>query len=152
MSEQKYVIFSIESNKYAFSIDKVERILHQVACTPIPRAPKLLMGVFELRGETIPALSLRQRFGFNATTNEGNFIIVHSSAGRYAIQCDEVLGIIQAEDSCIESAPDLALESDDFIEGILKFDNNLHVVLDVNEVVPASLRKKISQFQLQEVA
>jgi len=144
MINQKYVIFSIENDKYAFSIDKVERILQQVPCTPIPKSPKLMMGVFELRGDTIPALSLRTRFGFEKATEEGNFIIVHSQYGRYAVQCDEVLGIVLSEEAGIEPAPEFSQDGDDFIEGILKVKNNIHVVLNVDEVVPTNLRKKLA--------
>ncbi len=147
MSDQKFVIFSIEDNKYAFAIDKVERILQQVPCTPIPRSPKLMLGVFELRGDTIPAVSLRERFGFNSTKVDGNFIIVLSEFGRYAIQCDEVLGIMQSDSGEIQPAPELTMESDLFVEGILKVNNDLHMVLNVDEVVPNNLRKKFTKLQ-----
>ena len=62
MSEKKFIVFLLANERYGIPIEAVERILPEQNPTPIPKSPEMFLGVFDLRGETIPAIDLRTRF------------------------------------------------------------------------------------------
>ena len=60
--ETKYVVFQLDKERFGVPIDAVERILPSQEVTRLPRTPKMMLGVFDLRGSTIPAVDARLRF------------------------------------------------------------------------------------------
>lgn len=148
MTETKFVVFCVESERYALPISEVERILHEVPVTPLPRTPKLLTGVFDLRGSTIPVIDLRRRMEMADRSEEGNFVVTLTDFGRVGLRVDRVEGIVSATDDQIEPPQTAILEdADPFIGGILRSGEDLTVVLLPNEIVPKNLRKKVADHQ-----
>jgi len=76
MVEQKYIVFFVDNERYALPIESVERILPEMSVTSVPKTPKVLLGVFDLRGETLPALDLRRRFDLEEHEGLSNYIVV----------------------------------------------------------------------------
>lgn len=61
---ETYVLFEIAGTTYAVrsgDVSQLEMIEH---ITPVPNAPEAVEGVVFSRGQVIPAISLRVRFGF----------------------------------------------------------------------------------------
>lgn len=141
MSEKKYVVFQLDEELYGVPIDKVERILPQQSITPIPRTPKMLLGVFDIRGETIPAIDLRERFEMDANSSDHNqFIVVLQDTGRCAWQVDGVTGIFSFDETDIEDSPSLVKGVDDqFLAGVGRHNDRLVVMLDCDHVVPGEV-------------
>ncbi|MFN3962449.1 MAG: chemotaxis protein CheW, partial [Fimbriimonadaceae bacterium] len=61
MAESKYVVFSIGSELFGLEIEFTERILTAQKETRIPRSPAAMLGLFDLRGRTIPVFDLALR-------------------------------------------------------------------------------------------
>ena len=61
MSETKYVVFQLGAERYGLPIDSVERILPSQSVTKLPKTPKMMLGVFDMRGETISGY-MRQHY------------------------------------------------------------------------------------------
>jgi purine-binding chemotaxis protein CheW len=145
MAEKKYVIFRLGQEKYGLPIESVERILPMQDVTRLPRTPKMLLGVFEMRGTTVPAIDARLRFELDQTEENQNFIVVLTEQGRCALSVDIVDGIITLDDAQVEKNSTLFdTKQDDFICGIGKQNDNLLVLLDPDGLVPRSLRSKIA--------
>lgn len=146
--EYKYVVFKLGNERYGLPIESVERILPVQTVTKLPKTPKMLMGVFELRGSTIPALDARLRFELADIDDARNFIVVLSESGRCALQVDEVDGIITLTDEQIEPKAELFekfdKKDDEFIKAIAKQGNLLTVLLDPEHLVPKNLRNKLA--------
>lgn len=137
MSEKKFVVFSLADEQYGLPIESVERILPDQKTTRIPRTAKMMLGVFELRGETIPAIDLRQRFEFEEGVLGGNFVVVLTEAGRVALRVDGVDGIYDFDDEQIDESPSsLKREGDEFIAAIGKRGDRLVVLLNPDRVLP----------------
>lgn len=156
MSESKFIVFELANELYGIPIDAVERILPDQSITKLPRTPEMFLGVFDLRGETIPAIDLRKRFDFDPWENEANFIVVITKLGRCALRVDGVDGIVTLDDKNIDEAGDLLKhKGDDFISGIGKNDDKLIVLVVPNNIIPADLREEVAsaaQEPLAEVA
>lgn len=146
MVEQKYIVFFVDNERYALPIESVERILPEMSVTSVPKTPKVLLGVFDLRGETLPALDLRRRFDLEEHDGMSNYIVVESSDAKCAWRVDKVDGIVSTSTVQREAPPpNMQQEDDPFVAGILQTDEKLVVLLDPEYVVPKALRKKVKQ-------
>jgi purine-binding chemotaxis protein CheW len=148
MAEQKYVVFRLEQEFYGIGIERVERILADQTITKVPRAPKLLLGIFDMRGETVPAVDLRKRFEMKDFDGAANFVVVSTEAGRCALRVDAVDGIIVTEDTAVET-PGALLDSanDPVVAGIVRHQERIVVLLNPDEVVHAELQKAVAKHQ-----
>ncbi len=57
------VTFALGSEEYGVDIAQVQEINRMVTITHVPRAPQFMEGVINLRGQLIPIIDLRTRFG-----------------------------------------------------------------------------------------
>lgn len=147
MNEQKHVVFQLADELYGLPIERVERILPEQTVTRIPRTPKMLLGVFDLRGETVAALDLGERIGLTASSGgPANFIVVQASCGRCALKVDRVEGIVAFEESDIEDNPTLVERGGEaLVRGVAKMvGDRLVVLLDADHLVPGSIRSKVA--------
>ncbi len=151
MSEKKYVVFKLDEERYGIPIESVERILADQKPVRIPRTPSLLLGVFELRGETLAAMDMRSRFEFTSKTEAGNYIVVHTRSGRIACKVDQVDGIVTLNDNEIEEGSELLhAKDDDFIAGVGKVGETLVVLVEPEAIVPKNLRRQIEKIEKPE--
>lgn len=144
MSEMKYVVFQLDRERYGLPIDSVERILPSQDVTKIPKTPKMMLGVFDMRGETIAVIDARQRFGMKEAEEGRNFVVVTSESGRCALKVDVVVGINTYADEHIDKAHALLDPDDDFLNAIGKDGDTLTVLLDPEAIIPKSMRKKVA--------
>ena len=54
-SVDRYVIFTLDAGRYALDLDVVERVVPAMEVTPLPNAPDIVLGVFNLQGRTQPS-------------------------------------------------------------------------------------------------
>jgi purine-binding chemotaxis protein CheW len=140
MGESKYVVFALGSEQYGLPIESVERILVAQATTRIPRSPKAMLGLFDLRGTTVPAFDLGLRLA-NESSKGLNDIVVNEDDFRYALRVDQVIGIVMLSEADQDEAPPMFQNSDDaFIAGIGKSGERLIVLLEPSAVLPDRLR------------
>ena len=101
--------FRIAGEDYALDIMRVREIIHPQPITPVPRAPAFVEGVFRLRGDVIPVIDVRKRFGLPATpaTRKSRFLVVNVAGRRIALIVDEVREVLRLPRSEIRPAPAL---------------------------------------------
>lgn len=147
-NEQKVVVFRLEKELYGFDIESVERILNETSVTPLPRTPKTLLGIFELRGVTLPVLDLRRRFEMAENATSGSFVITQTPSGRVALRVDRVEGILTVDQDHVEPQPDAWVDREDpFIGGIAKTELGLVALLNADHIVPKNLRGKVGKIE-----
>lgn len=145
MSERKFIVFKLANEFYGIPIEDVERILTDQSITKLPKTPEMFLGVFELRGETVPAIDLRKRFEFDPWDDVANYIVVLTKLGRCAFRVDGVDGLATIDETDIdETAEILKHEGDDFIAGIGKQEDRLIVILKPDNVLPAEVREHVA--------
>ena len=59
----KFAVFSIGAVDFALDIMRIKEIVKPLKITIIPKAPRFIEGVINLRGNIIPIVDLRKRFG-----------------------------------------------------------------------------------------
>jgi chemotaxis signal transduction protein len=138
--------FLVGEVMYAVRIDVVREIVNPLSVVDIPRAPATVKGVADYRGEVVPVIDLRERFGLNEAprSRKTKWIVLDvgphrpatgtgSVAGaRYAAlvvdSVTEVFGLAGGE---LRPAPPLGAGDDARgIEGVTTLGSRLVFVLD----------------------
>ena len=74
---KQYIVIKIGTEQYGIDIKYVDNIVRNQRITRIPKAQPFFKGVINLRGEIIPVMSLRLKFGLEPDeyTNATRIII-----------------------------------------------------------------------------
>ncbi len=101
--------FRIGGEDYALDIMRVREIIQPLPVTPVPRAPAFVEGVVRLRGEVVPVVDVRKRFGLPAAapTRKSKYLIVTVAGRRLGLMVDEVCEVLRLTRADIRPTPDL---------------------------------------------
>lgn len=65
--EGKYLTFALGAEEYGLEILKVREIIGYIDVTAVPQTPFHVKGAINLRGQVIPVVDLRAKFGMATT-------------------------------------------------------------------------------------
>ena len=74
----KYLTFTLGAEEFGLQILKVREIIGYMDITAVPRAPHDVRGVINLRGQVVPIVDMRARFGMDSVevTDQTCIIVV----------------------------------------------------------------------------
>lgn len=136
--EGQWVAFRLQSEVYGVEIGRVQGIerLHHV--TKVPRTPRFVDGVINLRGQITPVIDLRTRLGFDRAqpTKETRIVVVTQAGQNVGLVVDRVEGVVRISNDQVESPSELigAIESQ-YVDGIAKLDDQLLILLKLDEIL-----------------
>lgn len=140
--EGKYLTFALANEEYGLEILKVREIIGYIDVTAVPQTPHYVKGVINLRGQVIPVVDLRAKFGMETTevTDETCIIVVEiAQAGRKCstgIVVDRVQEVLDIAGGDIEDAPQFGGSvAMDFILGMGKVNDSVKILLDIDRVL-----------------
>jgi purine-binding chemotaxis protein CheW len=140
--EGKYLTFALAHEEYGLEILKVREIIGYIEVTAIPQTPRDVKGVINLRGQVIPVVDLRAKFGMETSdvTDETCIIVVEiTQSGRKAntgIIVDRVQEVLDIPGKDIEDAPQFGSSvNTDFILGMAKVEESVKILLDIDRVL-----------------
>ncbi len=140
--EGKYLTFALGPEEYGLEILKVREIIGYMDITAVPQTPEHIKGVINLRGQVIPVIDLRTKFGMNtAEVTEQTCIIVVEIAQQNrkfntGIVVDRVQEVLDIAKEQIEPTPQFGTNVDtDFILGMGKIGSSVKILLDINKVL-----------------
>ena len=74
---RQYLTFKLDNDDYAINVESVREILDVCSVTKVPQTPDFMLGVINLRGNVVPVIDLRIKFGFaDGAQGEETCIIV----------------------------------------------------------------------------
>ncbi len=140
--EGKYLTFALANEEYGLEILKVREIIGYIDVTAVPQTPHHVKGVINLRGQVIPVIDLRAKFGIATTevTDQTCIIVVEiTQAGRKfntGIIVDRVQEVLDIAGQDIEEAPQFGASVDtNFILGMGKIGDKVKILLDIDRVL-----------------
>jgi purine-binding chemotaxis protein CheW len=142
----KYLTFALGNEEYGLEILKVREIIGFMQITAVPQTPAHVKGVINLRGQVIPVIDLRMKFGMNAAevTEETCIIVVEiDQTGRTfqtGIVVDRVKEVLDIAGEHIEDAPQFGSSVEtNFILGMGKVNGAVKILLDIDKVLANSV-------------
>jgi len=148
--ENQLVVFDLANEHYGVDIGAVESIIKMQEITVVPRAPRFVEGVTNLRGAVLPVIDLRKRFGLPAeqTTRETRIVVAEIGGISAGMVVDGVSEVLRVPEEAVEPPSPLVMTVDSaFITGIAKVNERLVILLNLSKVL--SLEE---QSTLQEMA
>ncbi len=140
--EGKYLTFALGQEEYGLEILKVREIIGYIDVTAVPQTPHYVKGVINLRGQVIPVIDLRAKFGMETAdvTDETCIIVVEINQGgrRFStgIVVDRVQEVLDIPGGSIEEAPQFGAAVDtNFILGMGKVGDSVKILLDIDTVL-----------------
>ena len=140
--EGKYLTFALANEEYGLEILKVREIIGYIDVTAVPQTPHYVRGVINLRGQVIPVVDLRAKFGMETAdvTDQTCIIVVEiqqaSRTFSTGIVVDRVQEVLDVKGQDIEPAPQFgAAVETDFILGMGKIGDSVKILLDIDKVL-----------------
>lgn len=143
--------FNIGAEEYGVDISQIQEIIRMVEITRVPRTPAFMEGVINLRGQLIPIIDLRARFGMEriAPTKNTRIIVTDVGTKRVGIIVDSASEVLTIPIEAIEQAPEMiAGVGADYLQGVGKVGARLIILLDLTMVVTAPERRALEETQL----
>lgn len=134
----KFLTFFLGDEEYGIEILRVREIIGMMPITWVPRTPDFIRGVLNLRGQVIPIVDLRLKFGMEATedTEETCTIVVQTGGDMVGIVVDQVSEVLDISEDEIVDAPSFGTEVDtSYILGIGKSGDSIKLLLDIEKVL-----------------
>ena len=135
---QSYILFGVAGTTYALRSQQVLHIEMIDHVTPVPNAPVFVEGVVFSRGQVVPVINLRARFGFEraAITLRSRLLVVQHEGRRVGLLADESREFIRISETAIRP-PQEAIGglSGNYLEGVATLGERIVLVLSVRELV-----------------
>ncbi len=103
--EKQYIGFRLNNKEFAVDILSVQEIIQNVPLTDVPQSDEAIAGIINLRGQVIPVMDLKSRFGMPETddgSGTGNVMVVNAGGSLAGMQVDEITGVIPISSDHIE--------------------------------------------------
>ena len=147
---RQLVSFRIGEEEFGVDILMVQEIIRLPTITPIPNAPRFILGMINLRGRIIPVIDLRQRLKIRgnrpkATDRKTRILIVEIFNHVTGFIVDSVSEVMKVSVSEIEPTPHLVVSSIDaeYIKGVIKLPNRLIILLDFRQILKAQEEREL---------
>ena len=127
------VVFTLHGLRYALRLAAVERIVRAVEITPLPKAPEIVLGVINVRGEIIPVVNVRRRFRLPERELDltDQLMIARTAKRKVALVVDAVTELIHCAEGQISEA-ETVLPSIEHVEGVARMRDGLIFVHDLD--------------------
>lgn len=135
-----FVLFSVAGTTYALQSHQVRHMEMLEQVTPVPNAPAFVEGVVFSRGQVVPVLNLRVRFGFErAPLDLRTRLLVVEVAGRtIGLLADDAREFVTMADGAIQPPGDaIGGLSGNYIDGIATIGGRIVLILNLNNVIEA---------------
>lgn len=139
--------FVVGNVHYAVPISAVREIVNPTTLTELPHLPEGLAGVADHRGEVIPIIDLRARFGLSLERDRSRvkWIVIEVAGRTVGIIVDQVTAVFGTGGEDVRPPPRLGVGEDlRGITGVISHDGVLTFVLEVErfetlmEAIPES--------------
>jgi purine-binding chemotaxis protein CheW len=130
--ELRFLVFRLNDDEFALPIDAVDevaRVPDQI--TRLPKTPKFLEGVVNLRGEVLPVIDQRRRFDMPpATAMAGKrLIVVRTERHRAGLIVDGVSEVLRCGSDKIKPSPDLTGDALGVVRSVINLETSGRMVL-----------------------
>lgn len=134
-----FLTFKLGKEFFAVNVSKVLTILEMKPMTKVPNSPDFMRGVINLRGNVLPVIDMRIKFGMEATEFTQNTCIIVLNLEideenlHLGILVDAVDQVLEIKDSEIEESPTIGTKYKvEFIQGMYRLEVGFIMLLNID--------------------
>lgn len=152
----KYLSFELADQIFAVNIARVSTILNDFGrITAVPEFPEYSSGVINLRGEIVPVINARMRFGKPALpaghdTRTECIIVAETTcckgANHIGFLVDNVNFVADYEGKNFSPVPVLTAKGSEFLEGMYKAEDKIILVIDIDNLVGEKMAAAVDDY------
>lgn len=142
MSHQRQVCtFYLDGLLFGVEVHGVQEVIRYLEMTRVPRAPAVVEGLINLRGQIVTAIDMRCRLELSPRP-EGQLpmnVVVRGDEGAVSLLVDEIGDVLEVDDELFEAPPEtLEGVARELIRGAYKLKDQLLLILDIEKAVAVS--------------
>lgn len=149
---RQLVIFKLADEEYGVDIlqaKEIEKLEQEI--TRVPKSPGFVEGVINLRGEIVPIVDLRKRFGLavRPVCLDTRVIIVEINNSQIGMVVDSVVEVVRINVADVLQAPEITKTVDSyFINGVAKINDRLIVLLNLERTLSPDEARELGDMNL----
>ncbi len=132
------VTFLLADVRYALDVTRIQEIVRMPPVTRVPRAPRHVAGVTNLRGHVIPVVDMRRRFGMPGREADAasRVVVVAREGGAVGFVVDAVAEILRLPASAVAPGATLgSMAASEWISGVGKLEDRLILLVDLDKLL-----------------
>jgi purine-binding chemotaxis protein CheW len=147
------VVFKLDEQRYALPLAVVDRIVRAVEVTPLPDAPRIVLGMIEVEDRILPVLNIRRRFGLaeREVGLDDQFLIARTARRGVALVVDEALGVIEYSQASVIT-PAQIVPGVESLQGVVKLDDGLVLIHDLEKFLSLNEGRALDKAMDQEIS
>lgn len=134
-----HVVFQVGQTEYVLPAQSVHQMAAYEGATPVPGALDYVAGLMQVRGQLLPVVDLRRRFGLPADANAGaecRVIIVKHGTRLVGLLADKAREVLHLDESQFELPPDLVRQqAGGFVAAVARHGSRLLLRIDSEKVI-----------------
>lgn len=142
----KYAVFGMGDEVFGIEIERVVEIIKSQKTYTLPELPEFLSGVITVRGEVVPLLDLRRRFGIATTFKKERIMLVRYDNEKIGLVVDEVKEIISLDKKDITHPPSIfkGLKKK-YLTGLGKKGDMIIIILNLNDLLTSEEKIRLKE-------
>lgn len=149
-----YFVFQVQEESFAIPVSRVTNVLELMKPTRIPETPGYLEGIINVRGELLPVVDSRVKFGVGKEDPGVDACIIvldieaqHESFNLGLI-VDKARDVMNIDESTIESVPDMGLNlNPEYVKGVINKREEIILILDIDKIFSEKQVTEIKQMK-----
>ena len=131
------VSFRVGAEEFGLDILRAQEIIRHQQLTRVPNSPDFVDGVINLRGQVIPVIALRKRFGVAASAqdNHARIVVLEVQGMVLGFIVDSVPEVLRIPASTVVAAPRFGKVEREYVSGVAKLPDRLLILLDVDRIL-----------------
>ncbi len=132
-----YLTFQLGQEDYGMEISHVTEIVGIQKITEIPDMPHYIKGVINLRGEVIPVMDVRRRFGMAERSYDDRtcLVVVRVADITIGMVVDRVKEVSEIPVSQIEPPPRMHRNRSSYLSGMGKIGDSVKILLAMGQLL-----------------
>ena len=135
---EQLVGFVVGEEEFAVPILSIQEIIKPIEWTKVPFVPDYVLGVFNLRGNVLPLIDLRKKFGAGNSDIDENtrFIVMKIKGEDVAFIIDRLTSAIRIPKKNILPPPETYSNEDEIIDGVGRLDDGrIITILKIDNLI-----------------
>jgi purine-binding chemotaxis protein CheW len=144
---RQFISFSVGEEDYGLELLRVKEVIRVREITWLPKAPSFVKGIINLRGDVIPIIDLRDKFGLGSRehTATTRVIVVEVDSRLMGMVVDSASQVVRIPADQIDPPPPvLGGFSREFITGVGKLEEKLVILLNADAVLTVEEKEALS--------
>ena len=139
-SKNKFLTYFLGDEEYGVDISQVREIIAMMKITHVPKTPKYVAGVINLRGSIIPVIDTRLRFDMPSLEYDEQTAIIIIEINKVSIGfvVDKVEEVLTIDEANLSEPPKFGANIDtEFIKNIARMGEMVIMILDLEKLFEA---------------